>query len=405
MTSPAAAGDVPGLDPAPPTAGEFTHADLLPAVGRMVGVDVRDATTDGVLPQLRRDDLRGVVVLVVDGLGWHQLATTTVAPFLRAAAEVQDRPSRAVLPSTTSTNLVSIGTGRHGGDHGILGYTMVLQDRLFNTLVWRDGLRAGGADARDTVVPEALVPRATMLERLVEAGVTTAAVLHPDFLDSGLTRAGLRGGQRLAAVGLAPTLQAAVDVVTAAATPAVVYTHHPHVDKAGHAHGPHTPEWEQALADVDRVVAKATADLPPDVALVVTADHGMVAMDDDDLTPVDDGHPLLEGVRLVAGEPRMRTLVVAPDVEPATVAARFAEELGDHASVRTTEDAVVAGWFGPTVPPEHARRLGDVVVASHVGSVPHERVDPHRGRLRGMHGALTAAEREVPLLVLTADHH
>lgn len=404
MTSPAAAGDVPGLVPAPPVAGEFTNADLLPAVARMVGVDVGDVTADPVVPQVARDDLRGIVLLVVDGLGWHQLATTSVAPFLRAAARNQDQPSRSVLPSTTTTNLVSIGTGRHGGDHGILGYTMVLDDTVFNTLVWRDGLRGGGADARDRVVPEALVPRGTMLERLLAADVTTAAVLHPDFLDSGLTRAGLRGGQRLAAVGLTSTLRTAIDLVTAAATPAVVYTHHPHVDKAGHAHGPHTPEWDQALAEVDSVVATAVADLPRDVALVVTADHGMVAMDDDDLTSLADGDPLLDGVRLVAGEPRMRTLVVDEGVDTDAVAARFAEVLGDRATVRTTTDAVAVGWFGPTVPDEHARRLGDVVVASHVGSVPHERVDPHRGRLPGMHGALTAAERDIPLLVLTADH-
>lgn len=404
MTSPAAAGEVPGLVGAPPTHGEFTNADLLPAVARMVGVDVGEVTADPLPSQVRRDDLRGVVVLVVDGLGSHQLGMTSVAPFLRAAAIDQDRPSRAVLPSTTTTNLVSIGTGRHGGDHGILGYTMVLDDTVFNTLVWRAGLRGGGADARDRVVPEALVPGATMLERLLTAGVTTAAVLHPDFLDSGLTRAGLRGGQRLAAVGLAPTLRAAVDLVAEAATPAVVYTHHPHVDKAGHAHGPHTPEWDRALADVDRVVAAAVADLPRDVALVVTADHGMVAMDDEDLTGLADGDPLLDGVRLVAGEPRMRTLVVDPGVDSATVAARFAEALGDRAIVQTTADAVAAGWFGPTVPDEHARRLGDVVVASYIGSLPHERVDPHHGRLPGMHGALTAAERDIPLLVLTADH-
>lgn len=400
--------DVPGLVPAPPVPGEFTNADLLPAVARWLEVDADagwpdvEPVTVAAPPQLSVTGLRAVVVLVVDGLGWHQLHHTAVAPFLADVAADQPQPSRAVLPSTTSTNLVSIGTGRHGGDHGVLGYTMVLDDALFNTLVWRDGLRGGGADARATVVPEALVPRPTMLERLAAAGATTATVLQPEFLDSGLTRAGLRGGQRRVAVGLDDTLRVARDVVASTDGPAVVYAHHSRVDVAGHAAGPHTEPWDTAVAEVDRALSDLVGRLPSDVAVVVTADHGMVAMHEQDLVEVGDGHPLLAGVRLVAGEPRMRTLVVDDGVDAATVAARFAAERGDRATVRTTGDAVAAGWFGPHVSDDHAVRLGDVVVASHVGSVPHPRVDPRRGRLAGMHGSLTAAERDVPLLVLTS---
>lgn len=399
--------DVPGLVPAPPAPGEFTNADLLPAVARRLEVDPDSAwpDADAVVvdppPDLAVPGLRAVVVLVVDGLGWHQLRHTTVAPFLADVVADQPRPARSVLPSTTSTNLVSIGTGRHAGDHGILGYTMILDDALFNTLVWRDGLRGGGADARGTVVPEALVPRPTMLERLAAADTTVATVLQPEFLDSGLTRAGLRGGQRRVAVGLEASLGVALSVVEGAPGPAVVYAHHPAVDLAGHTSGPHTDRWDTAVAEVDRVLATVADRLSADVAVVVTADHGMVAMDEADLTEVTDDHPLLHGVRLVAGEPRMRTLVVNDDVDPADVAGRFAEALGERATVRTTAEATAAGWFGPRVPDAHATRLGDVVVASTVGSVPHPRVDPRHGRLDGMHGGITAAERDVPLLVLT----
>lgn len=96
----------------------------------------------------------------------------------------------------------------------------------------------------------------------------------------------------------------------------------------------------------------------------------------------------------------MRTLVVTPDVAPTVVADRWQEALGDRATVATTAAAVAAGWFGPDVPARHARRLGDVVIASHVGTVSHARVDPHGGRLAGMHGGMTAAEREIPALLL-----
>lgn len=382
----------------PPVPDEVTHAQLLPLAARALGVESDRALPD--VAELPAGRFRAVVVLVADGLGWHQLTATDAAPTLSALARTS-RPAQAVLPSTTVTNLASIGTAASPGEHGLLGYTMVLDGRVFNPLVWRYGLRGGGADARVEVVPEALVPRPTMLERLSAAGVAVSVVVHPDFLDSGLTRAALRGGRRLAATGPDETLEAALAAARGPG-PALVYAHHPDIDTSGHVEGPHAPAWRDAVAHLDGLLDRVRADLPPDVGLVVTSDHGMVAVPPDDVLDLADAGDLLDGVTLVAGEPRMRSLVLADDVDPEVVVARFADRLGARATVVPTVEAVAAEWFGPDMPAAHRTRLGDVLVASHVGSVVHRRVDPHGGRLAGMHGSLTAAERDVPLLVLTA---
>jgi len=68
--------------------------------------------------------------------------------------------------------------------------------------------------------------------------------------------------------------------------------------------------------------------------------------------------------------------------------------------VRTRNEAVAAGWFGP-VDDRVLRRIGDVVVA---GNGPFALVDsrtarPQMLKLIGQHGSLTAAEQLVPLLV------
>lgn len=404
------------LGPVLPLAGEAANADLVPAVARLLGFDeslpsghepvvpAQLLAGNGVLPR----GPRGVVVVLVDGLGWHQLLADGVsAPLLRSAAAGQ-HPVRAVLPSTTASNLVSLGTGLAAGAHGVLGYTMLLdhdgRPAVFNCLGWRFGLRGGGFDARDAVVPEELVTGPTMFERLDDTGIDVSVVVHPDFLDSGLTRAGLRGGRRVAAAGIDATLATAVDSVVGATGPALAYCHHPMVDTYGHVDGPFTPRWHAAVRDVDDGLRGVLARLPEDVALVVTSDHGMVAVPDDEALEVDDDHPLLDGVAVVAGEPRMRTLLVDNGVDVDVVAERWRDAVGDRATVVATADAVAAGWFGSTVPDAHARRLGDVVVASHRGSVAHARVDPSGGRLAGLHGSITAAERDVPALVLTHDH-
>ena len=103
------------------------------------------------------------------------------------------------------------------------------------------------------------------------------------------------------------------------------------------------------------------------MAIVVTADHGMVAVSPDDIVELGPGHALLEDVAAVAGEPRMRTLVVDDGVDPAVVVQRWRRALGDRATVVATRQAVADGWFGDAVPPTHVRRLGDIVVASTSG--------------------------------------
>lgn len=403
----------------------MTNADLMPAVARLLGWhgDLPDGRVNVSPPaQLRPGavklptELAGAVVVLVDGLGFHQLRADDVdAPLLADLAGDQE-PIRAVLPSTTATNLTAIGTGLHGGQHGVLGYTMVMDHvdgpdqaaspTVFNSLVWRFGLRGGGFDARSVVVPETLTPRPTMFEALAEAGVEVTVVTHPAFLDSGLTRVGLRGGRRVAARGLEATLETAVAAVVAAkghGRAGLAYCHHPDVDLAGHGDGPFSRAWHTAVTQFDTTLRRVAATLPDDIAIVVVSDHGMVAVPDDSVLELHDDHPLLEGVALVAGEPRMRTLVVEDVTDPAVVAQRWREELGSRATVVLTPDAVADGWFGPDVPPAHARRLGDVLIASHVGAVVHPRVDPHGGRLAGMHGSLTAAERDVPAFVVTRE--
>lgn len=341
---------------------------------------------------------RAVVVLVVDGLGWHQLrAAADDAPLLASAP---GRAIDAVAPSTTVAGLASIGTGRTPGSHGLVGYTVAHpgHDQPFNLLVWRVGMRGGGRDVRTILVPEALQPHPTALEQAHAAGVDTTVVVHPDFLDSGLTRAVLRGGRRVPAAGLVETLDRAAAHV-AGPGPHLVYAHHGDVDTAGHVHGPFSDPWRSTLRHADRALSSMIAGLPEDVTVLVTADHGMIDVRSEDVLEAAEHPELLEGVRVLAGEPRLRQLGCHRDAAD-EVAERWRAAVGDRATVLTRDQAVASGWFGPEVDEAARALLGDVLVAMHHGTVVHERIDPHGGRHTGQHGSLTDEELEVPLLLL-----
>lgn len=386
-----------------PRYGTASLAEVLPAVLHRLAPDA-DATTGGT-PAGDPLDLplagRRVVLLVVDGLGSRQLARAPgVAPLLE---RLPGGDVDAVFPSTTVSSITSIGTGLPPSQHGLVGYAFPLpdHDQPLAGLSWRVGLRGGGFDARQVVVPEALQPYPTALERAAAAGIATTAVVDPEFPDSGLTRAALRGGQRRTARGLRETLALALEAVTAPDAPALAYAHHPLVDWAGHVSGACSPEWADAVRDVDTALAEVGRDLPDDVTVLVTADHGMLDAPEPDVTELADHPELLDGVRVLAGEPRVRHLALEPGADRDEVAARWRRTLGERALVVPRE--VALPWFGPD-PTEAARtHVGDLVVLARRGTLVHERVDPHGGRHLGQHGGPTTAERLVPLRALTRD--
>jgi len=99
----------------------------------------------------------------------------------------------------------------------------------------------------------------------------------------------------------------------------------------------------------------------------------------------------------LAGEGRFRQLYV--DHEPVSaVAARWADRLGAKAWVRTRDEAIDAGWFGP-VDPDLIERWGHVLVAMRTDWAVMTRQFPRELSLVGMHGSLTEDEMMVPLLV------
>jgi hypothetical protein len=344
-------------------------------------------------------DVRGVVVLVVDGLGRQLLDEhRELAPTLAGAPGVT---LDAAFPTTTSTNLTTLGTGRPAGEHGLVGTIVGLPGttRPLATLTWSWDRQVGGEDARQLVVPEDLQRHPTWFEQ--QRSIRTTTVLRPEFVGSGLSRAALRGAEVVTAADLDATLGSAV---TAASVdgPAVVYAHEGAVDLFGHLDGPASARWRAALRATDDAVGRCVERLSPELALVVTADHGMVEVGLDDAVDLADRPDLLTDVRVLAGDARARQLHVAPGAVD-EVTARWSEHVGDRGVVVKREQAVAAGWFGPPqlVEPAVEARIGDVLVlATSPVAWVHGAVDPLRGRLRGHHGALSDAELLVPALVL-----
>ncbi len=325
------------------------------------------------------------VVMLVDGLGLELLREhADIAPYLSALVNVDDVV--AGIPSTTSVSLTSLGTGLRPGAHGMAGYTCRIPGtrRFLNTLKW---------DA--SVDPQQWQPHRNVLQVLQDEGLAVSVVNDARFETSGLTRCSQRGVPFVGADKPWARLAAVLEAVERGDR-ALVYTYESSVDHTGHGAGVDSDAWREALARVDRDVEDLRAALPPDVALLVTADHGMVDVPMSDRFDLVDHPRLRDDVVLVAGEARFRHVHTASGAER-SVAARWRSRLGDRAEVRLRDDA--QEWFGPLDPLVRAR-FGDVVVAARDDfAIFASDAFGVELKLRGFHGSITARERRIPVLI------
>lgn len=371
----------------PPRYDSAGLAGVLPAVAASLGVNGYVASAPLELRRARR-----AVVVLVDGLGYELVRRRGGhAPFLRSLLPAAYRIT-AGFPATTATSMGTFGTGLPPGSHGLLGYEVLVpgEDRLVNELSWEDG-------------PDPLTwqPQRTVFEVAEGDGVTVTRV-GPSFFDgSGLTMAAVRGGRFRAAESLAARVDASVAAVRADKR-SLVYLYWGDLDKVGHVHGCQSWEWGDELEGIDAELARLVRSVPSDTAVYVTADHGMV--DAPHALRIDLAHDdeLAAGIRHVGGEPRALQLYCEPGAAQ-DVAATWAARVAERAWIRTRDEAIKEGWFGP-VSERNLPRIGDLVVAmrDNFAIVDSRRARPQLLALLGLHGSLTADESAVPLFHVPA---
>ena len=363
-------------------------AELLPAAAHLLGAPGFAGDGNGLVGTLRASlgAPQHVIVLLVDGLGAVQLAEhMSSAPRLLAMREVG--PLAAPFPSTTCVSLTSLGTGLAPGMHGIVGTSFRLDDgSVLAPLSW-------GADPN----PIATQPEPTVLERAASAGILVTSAAPAAHRASGLTRAALRGGEYPGADTLPARLRVTAAAIGRARTEgraSLTYVYWPDLDKAGHVHGVRSAAYRAALARVDSLVAGLWELVADDVALLVTADHGIIDIPDDRRVDLETRPALRRDVVTILGEPRVRHVYTAAGRADA-VRRAWRDELGDRADVRTR--AEVDELLGP-VDEWYADRIGDVVaIARDDWALTSDRVDRIVSGLRGQHGGLTEEEVLIPL--------
>lgn len=322
-----------------------------------------------------------VVLLVVDGLGWHQLHEHgRHAPTLMS---MSGGAITSVAPTTTVTALTSIATGLTPGEHAMVGYRIDLGGHVVQMLRWGDDK----GDLRSTYPPDLVQPCPPFM------GAAVPVLSKAELEGSAFTEAHLRGSKPM---GWRAASSIAVQVgQLLKAGHKFVYAYYDGVDKIAHERG-FGEYYESELRNADRLVGDLAEQLTPGSVLLVTADHGQVHVGTNTKTP---HHDVLQRTAYQSGEGRFRWLHAKSGAANDLLdAARQHHE--NEAWVVSRDEACEAGWFGKRVTDIARKRLGDVALVPFTGTSFDEPLDSGAFSLVCRHGSLTAAEVDVPLLAI-----
>ena len=313
------------------------------------------------------------VLVLFDGLGADQLEHPAATLHTDNAGRID-----APFPTTTTVSLATVATGLPPAQHGLLGYQLWLPEtgQVANTIKWTT-LWGEPLDI-DTA---GLLPAPNLWERLVTAGVEPITVQPGHFAGSPLSRALYRGCRYEPVFTVEEVVAATVDL--AAEPGRLVFTYVPHVDFAAHVYGQDSAEYAESLRVASAIWHGIVHRVPPGTVVIGTADHGHVDFAEPQRVRIPKE---LESDHVFYGDSRV--MFVKGDESPA-----FAPLPATWIPVDAMRD-----WWGPG--PRHeafdARAPDGVLLADDDSVLLHTHSDK---RLIGHHGALTGAERDVPLLV------
>jgi len=365
-------------EPRIPQYGDGCVSGLIPALLGPAGT----SDLPGWFP-IQAREARQVVVLVLDGLGWHQLRRyASHAPTL---ASMHGQAITTVAPSTTVTALTSIATGLTPGEHGMIGYRIDMGGHVVQMLRWGDER----GDLRSVYPPEIVQPTPPFL------GASVPVLSKAELEGSAFTEAHLRGSKPMgwrASSSIAVTIHSLLANGTR-----FVYAYYDGIDKIAHERG-FGEYYDAELRAADHLVAEVINVLPTDAVLLVTADHGQVMVGDATIAP---DAALMQSVAYQSGEGRFRWLHLRQGASgDALSIAR--EKYGDIAWVVERDRVIDEGWFGPRVSDVARRRMGDVALVPYADVSFSDPLDSGPFVLQCRHGSLTPEEMDVPLLAFRA---
>ena len=349
------------------------------------------------LPPQQIAAARRVVLLLIDGLG-HEYLQTQVERF----PEWQQGVLTSVFPSSTAPAITSLMTGVAPQQHAVTGWLMYLRELGAVATILPFCTRIGDVPLQKLGLPVArVIGGSSLFNRL---NVPSDYVIGRKLVDSAYSQ--WAAGSSTRRYGYKRLYECFAELARLALAPGgrrFIYGYWPLLDTFAHQHGiasVNVSQHWQMLAQQLHYLAKQLRG--SDTLLIVTADHGFIDTQPEAVVTLDQ-HPELR-----------ECLLLPPSVEPRAAGCylragqrqRFERYIAEHLEgqfqLHAVDDLIAEGWFGLGDPhPLLAARLGDYLLIGRGAHVLTERLPGEsEWSMIGVHGGLSTAEMQVPLLVV-----
>jgi hypothetical protein len=333
-----------------------------------------------------------VALLFLDALGLRFLHRHDGHPLLQ---RLQITPLRSQFPSTTTAHVTTIHSGLPVQEHGLYEWNVLEPelDRIICPLRFTPAESKLSDELEGRLDPAALLPGPTLYDTL---GVPCFVLQPHAIADSVFTRRATRGATVHGFDGVADGVRALADLMAAVDGPAYTLLYWDEIDRAGHERGPDSPEFHAMARAALDAVHERLEDLG-DVTVLLTADHGQVAVSPERVDYLDELWPelppLLSYARPAGSSRDVFLHVHEEHVE--TVVAELSARLDDGPNgARVLPAAELFDRIGPRL----GARLGQVAVLAAPGRQVWLRSARGNERwFRGQHGGLDPAETETYL--------
>jgi len=373
-------------------------------------------------PPISQDVLYGlkntyqhIILLVVDGLGWHMLQKMIQEPSKTGMANsiwidiLHDSlisPVTSVVPSTTTAALTALWTGLTPAETGMAGYELWLKEYglVANMITHAPASFTGSQGSLENTgfKPTAWIPGPVMGRHLSANGIESYAFIPQTIAHSGFSSMQMQGSRIMPYVSTSDlwvTLHHLLQSRPRHRTFANVYWGM--LDTLAHRYGPHDERIELEFAAFGMVLKDFLLSLKQqkrsnNTLLLMTAEHGLIHTP---RLPVYDlkNYPALMDCMVMqpTGENRLSYIYLRNGMEVTFL--RFVKEIwGEAFFMARSRDMVERGLFGTGQQEPHlASRLGDWVMAARGNAYCWWQ--EKENLMLGRHGGLSPDEMLVPL--------
>lgn len=358
-----------------------------------------------------------VITFMVDGLGyelWERHAADTKLFKTISAKRLYERIT-TIFPSSTAPALTTIHTGLTPKEHAVLEWYVYLNE-LDSIVAPLPSASYGPDGASKQIVQldeDLLVSAPSLYEMMGKSNISSFYFVPNDIKSSSFTKATAKGAT---IVGYTDendlVLQIAELVNEREEEKMYIYVYWGAIDVAEHTWGPNS---KQATSEVlrfsdmieKRLLTSIEDSNQSNTALLVTADHGQISVNDGAVIHLNDYPQLLDLFKMNAQGKRIlptgnaRDVFVFVDDARVDDAVILLEELiGNYAQIHKTDTAFINKFFGDAAPhPEFKARLGSIVIMPFDGiRIWYSYPAAAKKTLRGDHGGLTEEEMYIPLI-------